>query len=117
METYVILSHFSTDAVAEPGEMPELARLVSEKIKSQCPDVHWRHSWATMGYFDVVDIIEAPNFETVEKVLMIIRAYGHAETQAMPAVPWKTFISDLKSKEERRQEQMSEQEYHRIINP
>jgi len=55
-----------------------LAKNVSEKIKRQCPGVSWKDSFATLGRFDVVDIVEATDAKEVEKAAMVIRAYGHA---------------------------------------
>jgi uncharacterized protein with GYD domain len=48
-----------------------------------------------MGRFDVVDIVEASDPREVERAALIIRAYGHATTETMPATPWSTFIDQL----------------------
>ena len=97
METYVILTRLSADAIHDPSELPALAKLVSGKIKSECPDVIWKDSYALMGRFDVIDIIEAPSREVAQRAALIIRAYGHAATETMAATPWKQFIETLKA--------------------
>lgn len=97
MDTYVILSHFTAETIDDPRDFPKLAEKVAKRIKAECPHVHWKHSYATMGYFDAVDVIEADNTGEVEKAAMIIRACGHAETQTLPATPWKQFIHTLES--------------------
>ena len=38
-------------------------------------------SFATIGRFDVVDVVEAEDPTQVEKAAMIIRAYGHSTTE------------------------------------
>jgi len=96
MDTYVILSKLSAEAFRDPKDFPKLAEQVSAKIREQCPKVVWKDSYATMGRFDVVDIVEAPSRAEVEKAVMIIRAYGHATTETMPATPWKEFVEALK---------------------
>ncbi len=95
MATYVILSRFSPDAFADPRDLKQLAHTVSGKIKSECPGVVWKDSFATMGRFDVVDIVESDDPEQVEKAAMIIRAYGHSTTETLVATQWKEFLGML----------------------
>jgi uncharacterized protein with GYD domain len=95
MATYIILSRFSPEAFREPKDFKKLAENVSSKIKSDCPGVRWSQSFATLGRFDVVDIVEADHPEEVEKAAMIIRAYGHSTTETLVATPWKDFLAKL----------------------
>ncbi len=74
MATYVTLSRFSPEAFADPKDFKQLAATVSAKIKSECPGVAWKESFATLGRFDAVDIVEADDAKQVEKAAMIIRA-------------------------------------------
>ncbi len=94
MATYVILSKLSP-AMREPSELRQLAETVSQKTKAQCPNVRWKDSYAVMGRFDMVDIVEAESPADVEKAAMIIRAYDHAMTETMHATPWKEFLANL----------------------
>jgi len=95
MATYVILSRVSTEAFREPKDFKKAAETVSAKIKSDCPGVVWKDSYATMGRFDFVDIVEADDRTQVEKAAMIIRAYGHSSTETLPATPWEEFLARL----------------------
>lgn len=95
MGTYIILSRFSPRAFDKPSEFKGLAKAVAEKIKTDCPGVTWKESFATMGRFDVVDIVEADEPKQVEKAAMIIHAYGHSTTETMVATPWKEFVDML----------------------
>jgi uncharacterized protein with GYD domain len=92
MQTYIIFSKISPEAFEGGKNFEQLAAAVSEKIKSECPDVIWKDSYVTMGRFDVIDIVEAENLERVERVSMIIRAIGRAETETLPATPWNEFL-------------------------
>jgi uncharacterized protein with GYD domain len=80
MNTYVILSRFSPEAFRDPRD---------------CPGVRWKNSYATLGRFDVVDIVETDDPEQIEKVAMIIRAYGHSTTETLAGTPWKEFLRML----------------------
>ena len=95
MPTYVILSRFSPEAFGDPKEFKQLAAAVAEKIKTECPGVVWKESFATLGRFDVVDIVQAADPKEVEKAVMIIRAYGHSTTETLVATPWKEFLDML----------------------
>lgn len=99
MPAFVILSRFSPTAFKDPKEFLAIANSVSEKIKKECPGVTWGVTWkasyATLGRFDVVDIVKADDVKEVEKAAMIIRAYGHSTTETLVATPWKEFLKVL----------------------
>ncbi|KPJ51365.1 GYD family protein [candidate division TA06 bacterium DG_26] len=95
MATYIILSRFSPQAFKDPKEFKQLADAVTSRLRSECPGVAWKNSYATMGRFDVVDIVESEDPKEVEKAAMIIRAYGHSTTETLPATPWKEFLAML----------------------
>ena len=92
MATYIILSRISPQAFSNPGEFIKLAANVSEKIKKECPGVTWKNSYSTMGRFDVIDIVEADDPKEIEKLALIIRAYGRSTTETLLATPWKDFL-------------------------
>ncbi len=55
----IILSRFSPEAFRDPKESKKLAEAVPNKIRSECSGVAWKDSLATLGRFDVADIVEA----------------------------------------------------------
>lgn len=95
MTTYIIISRISPEAFRAPKDFKEVAATVSAKIKSECPGVVWKESYATLGRFDVVDIVESNDLKQVEKAAMIIRGYGHSTTETLVATPWKEFLAGL----------------------
>jgi len=95
MPSFVILSKLAPDALRQPSDLKKLAETVSAKIKKECPTVRWKESFATLGQFDVVDIVEADSPVDAEKAAMIIRADGHADTETLFATPWKEFLNEL----------------------
>ena len=95
MATYVILSRISPEAFGDPKDFKQLADTVSAKIRSDCPGVVWKDSYATLGRFDIVDVVESDDSKEVEKAAMIIRAYGHSTTETLAATPWKEFLANL----------------------
>ncbi len=95
MATYIILSRISPAAFDNPKDFKKLAEKVSSEIRKQCKGVVWKQSYATMGRFDVLDIVQASDPKEIEKAAMIIRAYGHATTETLPATPWNDFVNSL----------------------
>ncbi len=95
MPTYVILSKISPDAFQDPKEFRKMASDVSSRIRKQCPGVTWKQSFATLGRFDVVDIVESRDPEQVARAALLIRGYGHASTETLPATAWKDFLEEL----------------------
>jgi uncharacterized protein with GYD domain len=95
MAMYVILSKLSPDAFEDPKEFRKLAETVASRIRKQCPNVNWRQSFATLGRFDVVDIVESKDPDEVARAALLIRGYGHATTETLPATLWKQFLDNL----------------------
>ena len=95
MATYIILSRISPGAYRNIKDFKQAANTVSAKIRSDCPGVDWKDSYAVMGRFDFVDIVEADDPKQVEKAALIIHNAGHASTETLPATPWKEFLDSL----------------------
>jgi len=95
MATYVILSQVSPEAFRDPKDFKKLAETVVAKTKNDCPKVVFKESYATLGRFDFVDIVESDDPKQVEKAAMIIRAYGHSTTETLVATPWEEFLANL----------------------
>ena len=95
MAKYVILSRVSPGSFGNPKEFKKVAATVSEKIKSECPDVTWKDSYSTMGSYDVVDVVESDDPNQVQRAAMIIRSYGKSYTETLHASPWNEFIDGL----------------------
>jgi GYD domain len=62
-----MLSRLSAETFRDPKDFKKLADDVSGRIKKECPEVKWLHSFATLGRFDVVDIVESPDVRQIEK--------------------------------------------------
>ena len=64
MTTFIMLTRLSTEAATSPLSLEDLEHQVMEKVRSDCPDVKWLHSYAILGPYDYLDIFEAPDIET-----------------------------------------------------
>jgi uncharacterized protein with GYD domain len=95
MPTYVMLTRLTPEAVRVPGELKRLERAVADHVRKDCPQVKWVANYATLGPYDYLDIFEAPDENVAAKVVMIVRSYGHGQTETWTAIPWDRFAIAL----------------------
>ena len=53
------------------------------------------HQWATLGKFDFVNIVEAPDDQTIARVSVALGARGSAKLQTLPAMSVDEFLSSF----------------------
>jgi uncharacterized protein with GYD domain len=93
MKTFVLMTKFaSRDAhLVEVGakilDRARHGQAWLDQIKHQCPEVAFKAHYALLGYWDFMDIYEAPDEETATKVSMLSRAHGAHQVESWPAIP------------------------------
>jgi uncharacterized protein with GYD domain len=58
-----------------------------KQVKDKCPEVKFLAHYAILGYWDFMDIYEAPDEETAAKLSLISRAFGAHEVESWCAIP------------------------------
>ena len=53
------------------------------------------HQWATLGGFDFVNVVEAPDIATVAKVSVALGARGSTKIETLPALEVEDFLKTL----------------------
>ena len=53
------------------------------------------HQWATLGEFDFVNVVEAPDVATVAKVSVALGARGSTRIETLPALDVEDFLQAL----------------------
>jgi len=53
------------------------------------------HQWATLGEFDFVNVVEAPDTATMAKVALGLAARGSVRTETLPALGIEEFLATL----------------------
>jgi uncharacterized protein with GYD domain len=51
--------------------------------------------WATLGEFDFVNVVEAPDTETIARVSVALGARGSARFETLPALEIDDFLQTL----------------------
>lgn len=88
---FALLTRLAPGAVRSPRSLERLERGAMDHVRAQSPKVEWLQSYASFGRFDYLDLLEAPDLETVAKVAVLIRSYGHAHVEVVPLLEWKRF--------------------------
>jgi uncharacterized protein with GYD domain len=89
METYIILGDYTQEGVSKIKESParvEAARKATEAAGGKFLSWH-----LTLGRYDFVAIVEAPDAKTGATVLLAIGAQGNSRTETMRALTEEEF--------------------------
>ncbi|HML24353.1 MAG TPA: GYD domain-containing protein [Aggregatilinea sp.] len=93
MPIYILLSTLTSEGVECVVSDPSCLRETSMDIENL--GVKVLDQYATLGQYDFVHIIDAPDNETVARVSMELVAHGHMKPLSLPAISMNDFISRL----------------------
>jgi uncharacterized protein with GYD domain len=93
MPTYVMFTTLNSEGVQTLKNNPARIREVNREVEQLGATV--KAQWATLGRFDFVNIIEAPDEETMARVSMELGSRGTGRYETMPAIPVDDFIASL----------------------
>lgn len=94
MAYYVILSTLTDEGRKTIKQKPERILEVNKELESM--GVKVKEQFAVLGPYDFVNIVEAPDNETVMKMSVEIGARGTVQLLSMAALPIDEFIKKLK---------------------
>ncbi|HEV7459252.1 MAG TPA: GYD domain-containing protein [Solirubrobacteraceae bacterium] len=93
MPTYIMLTTLTPEGVQTVKNNPQRIKEVSKEIEQLGATV--QAQWATLGHFDFVNVVEAPDEATIAKVSMELGSRGTAKYETLVAIPIDDFISSL----------------------
>ena len=93
MPVFILLSTLSQQGVQTLKSNPERLRQVNQDVAELGARV--LHQWATLGSFDFVNVVEAPDVETIARVSVALGARGSTKIQTLPALTIDEFIDTL----------------------
>ena len=94
MPHYVIMSTLTDEGRRTIKQKPERIMEVNKEIEAM--GVKVQKQYALLGQYDFVNIVEAPDNETVMKMSVEIGARGSVQMTTLPAVPVEEFIRKIK---------------------
>jgi len=93
MPVFIMLTHLTSNGVKtlkdNPGRVQEVNKEVEQlgvKVLSQ---------WATLGEYDFVSVVEAPDERTMAKVSVELGSRGTTTNETMSAIPAEEFTKSL----------------------
>ena len=93
MPTFILLTTLTQQGVQTLKSNPERLRQVNQDVEELGCRV--LHQWATLGEFDFVSVVDAPDIATVAKVSVAIGARGSARIETLPALEVEEFLRTL----------------------
>ncbi len=93
MPTYIMLTTLTPEGVQTVKNNPQRIKEVSKEIEQLGATV--KAQWATLGHFDFVNVVEAPDEVTIAKVSMELGSRGTAKYETLVAIPIDDFISSV----------------------
>jgi uncharacterized protein with GYD domain len=93
MPLYVMLSSLTAQGVQTLKANPDRLREVNRDIEELGAKV--LHQWATLGPFDFVNVVEAPDAATIARVSVELGARGSAKLQTLEALTIDDLLASL----------------------
>jgi uncharacterized protein with GYD domain len=93
MPTYIMLTTLTAQGVQTLKSNPDRLREVNRDVEELGAKV--LHQWATLGPFDFVNVVEAPDDATIAKVSVALGARGSAKLQTLSALAVDDFLDSL----------------------
>ncbi|MBA2766830.1 MAG: GYD domain-containing protein [Actinomycetota bacterium] len=93
MPTYVMLSTLSPEGVQTIKNNPARIREVNREIEQLGATV--KAQWASLGRYDFINVVEAPDDLTMARVSLELGSRGTAKYETLAAIPIDDFIASL----------------------
>ena len=93
MPTYIMLCTLTPEGVQTIKNNPARIREVNREVEQLGATV--KAQWSTLGRFDFVNIVEAPDDTTMARVSLELGSRGTAKFETLAAIPVDDFIAAL----------------------
>ena len=93
MPTYILLTTLTSEGVATLKNNPGRIREVNKEVEQLGATV--TAQWATLGQYDFVNVVEAPDEQTIARVSLELGSRGTGRYQTLTAIPIDDFIAAL----------------------
>jgi uncharacterized protein with GYD domain len=93
MPTFIMLSTLTAEGVQTVKNNPQRIKEVNRELEQLGATV--KAQWSTLGRFDFVNVVEAPDEQTMARVSLELGSRGTTRFETMTAIPIDDFISSL----------------------
>jgi uncharacterized protein with GYD domain len=93
MPQFIMLTNLTPDGVKTLKSNPARVQEVNKEVEQL--GVKVIDQWATLGQYDFVTVVEAPDAQAMAKVSVELGSRGTMSHQTMTAIPAEEFASSL----------------------
>ena len=93
MPTYMMLTTLTPEGVQMVKNNPQRIREVNKEIEQLGATV--KSQWSTLGRFDFVNVVEAPDEATIARRSLELGSRGTGKYETLAAIPIDDFIASL----------------------
>jgi uncharacterized protein with GYD domain len=93
MPTFVMLTNLTPDGVQTLKNNPGRIQEVNKEVEQLGVTV--KDQWATLGQYDFITVVEAPDDQTMAKVSIELGSRGTMSSQTLAAIPAEEFAKSL----------------------
>jgi uncharacterized protein with GYD domain len=91
--TFILLSTLTRQGVQTLQSNPDRLRQVNRDVEELGARILYQ--WATLGEFDFVTVVDAPDLETIAKVSVGLGARGSVKIETLPTLEIEAFLRSL----------------------
>ncbi len=95
MPTFILMTKLGANALETSDKRKKMGREWLEKVKKLVPGVRFAAHYAIFGPYDFMDIFEAPDDESAQRVALISRSEGAVSVETWQALPYEKFLKLL----------------------
>lgn len=93
MPTYIMLTRLTPDGVKTLKDNPARVHEVTKEVEQL--GVKVLNQWATLGNYDFVSVVEAPDEKTMAKLSVEMGSRGTVQNETLTAIDSQEFTSSL----------------------
>jgi uncharacterized protein with GYD domain len=93
MATFIMLTKLTSDGVKTIKDNPGRVTEVNKEMEQLGVTV--QNQWATLGAYDFISVVEAPDERTMAKVSVELGSRGTTTNETLSAIPAEEFIKSL----------------------
>ena len=94
MPIYILMSTLTDEGWKTIKDKPERIKEVNRELEKY--GVKVLNQYATLGHYDFVNIVDAPDNKTIAKISIELGSRGTIQIKSMPAIPVDEFITAVK---------------------
>ena len=93
MPTWIMLTTLTPEGVQTIKNNPQRIREVNKEIEQLGATV--KAQWASLGQYDFVNVVEAPDEKTMARVSLELGSRGTSRYESLAAIPIDDFIGSV----------------------